>query len=113
MNYHLLRRYRNPVRSHHLPSGDNYAALIFNWEDGRIVSVQNILLVYNLSNSISGNQYKAVNILFHCAMFYKLVPLNLMVFGVTFHERSTKLCGSFQPNPEPELTVDMDCYRVY
>ena len=30
-NYHLLRRYRNPVRSHHLPSGDNYAALILNW----------------------------------------------------------------------------------
>ena len=30
-NYHLLRRYRTPVRGHHLRSGDNYAALIFNW----------------------------------------------------------------------------------
>ena len=37
-NYHLLRRYRNPmgryrnpVRCHHLPSATIYAALIFNW----------------------------------------------------------------------------------
>ena len=33
-----------------------------------IFSVQNILLVYNLTNSISGNLCKAVNILFCCAM---------------------------------------------
>ena len=30
-NYHLLRRYRNPVRGHHLSSVTIYAALIFNW----------------------------------------------------------------------------------
>ena len=29
--YNLLCRYRNPVRGTHLSSGDNYAALIFNW----------------------------------------------------------------------------------
>ena len=36
-----------------------------------------------------------------------------MVFGVAFHERTTTLHGSFQPNPESELTVDRDCYRLH
>ena len=56
-------------------------------QDSRIFSVQNTLLVYNLTKSISGNHPTCCIIVFHCAMFPKLVPLNLMVFGVIFHER--------------------------
>ena len=56
---------------------------------------------------------KAVKILFHCAVFRKLVTLNFMVFGVSFHERSAKLHDSFYTNPESGLMVDMDCCRVY
>ena len=36
-----------------------------------------------------------------------------MVSGVTLHERSTTLYGSFQHNPVSELKVDMNCYRIY
>ena len=70
-NYHLLRRYRNPVsaipaaapripypmRGHHLPSGDNYAALIFNWVTSSMVITLIHHLQYNPYISIPREQY--------------------------------------------------------
>ena len=64
-------------------------------QDDRIFSVQNILLVYNLPNSILGIHPICCAIVCHCAMLLKLVPLNLMVFGVTFHVRSLHLTFRF------------------
>ena len=44
-NYDLQRRYRNPVRGHHLPSATIYAALIFNWAVFDINDISYILII--------------------------------------------------------------------
>ena len=57
--------------------------------------------VYNSTNSISGNQYKAVSILFHCAMFRIMRSINYTGFWCYLSWKVlAKLHGSFQQNRE-------------
>ena len=91
VNY-LLRRYRNPVRGHHLPSGDNYSALIFNW--GILMSRTFIPLSVSLLNDLADPvldgvglagckgranafllSYAALFLVFHIVFYY--FPLSL------------------------------------
>ena len=76
--------------------------------DGRIFSIQNIWLVENLTNSISRNECKAANLVFHHTMFSIMKPVKFNGFYCCLTwEILVKLSGSLPRTSESNQIVNM------